>query len=250
MSDIKITILGMGRFGSDSGYANQSMLIEYKGSGILIDCGPTAVYQMRRYDIDYDRIDYILLTHYHGDHTGSIPILLTDMKVNPDRKSRKKDIHIVGKSEVKANITTLIDAMKLNPDLGFVKYYDAVDTDLNTIMPDGVSIKYYNMIHREESIAYRLDFDNGKSVSVTGDTRWTDEILKLADGCDLMFIENSMKDYYDAPHLSLEELLKKSKEINCEKIKIVHTISEVVKSLNEKEHTKVEACEDGEVINL
>lgn len=47
-----------------------SILIEWKGSKILIDCGPDFRQQMLR--IDNDSLDAILFTHEHADHTAGL----------------------------------------------------------------------------------------------------------------------------------------------------------------------------------
>ena len=47
-----------------------SVLIETDDARILIDCGPDFREQMLR--IPFDRLDGVLLTHEHYDHTGGI----------------------------------------------------------------------------------------------------------------------------------------------------------------------------------
>ena len=47
-----------------------SALVETSGARILIDCGPDFREQMMR--VPFDRLDGVLLTHEHYDHTGGI----------------------------------------------------------------------------------------------------------------------------------------------------------------------------------
>src|SRR5690606_14228521 len=47
-----------------------SILVEWNGLKILIDCGPDFRQQMLR--IDNDRLDAILFTHEHADHTAGL----------------------------------------------------------------------------------------------------------------------------------------------------------------------------------
>ena len=47
-----------------------SVLVEYKGCSILVDCGPDFRYQMLRENIT--DLDAVLLTHQHKDHTGGL----------------------------------------------------------------------------------------------------------------------------------------------------------------------------------
>lgn len=59
---------------------------------ILIDCGEGTQTQMFRYQIKYNRIDYILISHLHGDHFLGLPGLLSTMSLN----GRKRPLHIAG----------------------------------------------------------------------------------------------------------------------------------------------------------
>lgn len=47
-----------------------SVLVEYDGLSILVDCGPDFRYQMLRAGVCH--LDAILLTHNHLDHTGGL----------------------------------------------------------------------------------------------------------------------------------------------------------------------------------
>ena len=47
-----------------------SVLVETDDARILIDCGPDFREQMLR--VPFDRLDGVLLTHEHYDHTGGI----------------------------------------------------------------------------------------------------------------------------------------------------------------------------------
>ena len=85
-SQARITIL-YDAFGKDSamrkdwGYA---ALIEYDGKRILFDSGnnPEILAQnARAKDVDLSKLDFVVISHRHGDHIGGLPYLL---KVNPN----------------------------------------------------------------------------------------------------------------------------------------------------------------------
>ena len=85
-SRAQITIL-YDAFGKDSamrkdwGYA---ALIEYDGKRILFDSGnnPEILAQnAKAKDIDLSKLDFVVISHRHGDHVGGLPYLL---KVNPN----------------------------------------------------------------------------------------------------------------------------------------------------------------------
>src|SRR5713101_1814245 len=44
----------------------------------LVDCGASSLVAMKRFGIDCNSIDLIVLTHYHADHCGGVPFLILD----------------------------------------------------------------------------------------------------------------------------------------------------------------------------
>ena len=74
-SDFRVTLLGTGvpipspeRFGP-------STLIEAGDQKLLIDAGRGATIRLYQLNVPIGRIDALLLTHYHSDHTCGIPDL-------------------------------------------------------------------------------------------------------------------------------------------------------------------------------
>ncbi|WP_184543299.1 ribonuclease Z [Mucilaginibacter sp. FT3.2] len=58
----------------------------------LIDCGEGTQQQMLRFDIKASRIDYIFISHLHGDHYLGLVGLLSSMHLN----GRKKPLYLFG----------------------------------------------------------------------------------------------------------------------------------------------------------
>lgn len=63
----------------------------------LIDCGEGTQLQLLRYGIKAQRIDYIFISHLHGDHYLGLVGLLSSLHLN----GRAKPIHIFGPPELK-----------------------------------------------------------------------------------------------------------------------------------------------------
>ena len=100
------------RFASlGSGSAGNGLIIEQGATRVLLDCGfglRDAIHRIERLGLQADKIDGILLTHEHDDHTGGafklankyrIPVWLTygthvmSQKLMP--KDRSFDLHII-----------------------------------------------------------------------------------------------------------------------------------------------------------
>ena len=63
----------------------------------LIDCGEGTQQQMLRFDIKASRIDYIFISHLHGDHYLGLVGLLSSMHLN----GRKKALYLFGPVHLK-----------------------------------------------------------------------------------------------------------------------------------------------------
>jgi ribonuclease Z len=63
----------------------------------LIDCGEGTQQQMLRFDIKSSRIDYIFISHLHGDHYLGLVGLLSSLHLN----GRKKPITLFGPAHLK-----------------------------------------------------------------------------------------------------------------------------------------------------
>lgn len=67
---MQIRFLGTGG-AFDFEYGNSAAWVEINGFAVLVDCGYSIYTRLRELDL-MDRIDYILLTHMHDDHVGSL----------------------------------------------------------------------------------------------------------------------------------------------------------------------------------
>lgn len=83
----------------------------------LIDCGEGTQQQMLRFDVKISKIDYIFISHLHGDHYLGLIGLLSSLHLN----GRKKPMHIFGPADLKLIIDTNLVASwtKLNYELVF-----------------------------------------------------------------------------------------------------------------------------------
>lgn len=63
----------------------------------LVDCGEGTQQQMLRFDVKASRIDYIFISHIHGDHYLGLVGLLSSLHLN----GRKKPLNIYGPARLK-----------------------------------------------------------------------------------------------------------------------------------------------------
>jgi ribonuclease Z len=86
----KITILGSSGAVPAYGRMPSSQFIEIQNHYILIDCGEGSQMQMMKYGLPLHRIDYIFISHLHGDHYLGLMGLLFTLHLN----RRTADLHL------------------------------------------------------------------------------------------------------------------------------------------------------------
>ena len=65
---MKLTILGSGASTPKINNHTTSQLLKIKNHHILIDCGEGVQMQLRKFKINFSKINYIFISHLHGDH--------------------------------------------------------------------------------------------------------------------------------------------------------------------------------------
>lgn len=70
----EIKFLGTGG-AFDIAQGNSAAIVNWQGKKILLDCGYTVYTRLRELNL-VDALDYVLITHLHDDHVGSLSTLL------------------------------------------------------------------------------------------------------------------------------------------------------------------------------
>lgn len=108
---MKLKILGCGDAFGSGGNLNTCFYVETSKIKFLIDCGATGLISLKKYKIEPSDIDYIFISHFHGDHFGGLPFIMLDHF----RKPRTKALYIVGPKGIKEK--TLVCLELLYPEV-------------------------------------------------------------------------------------------------------------------------------------
>ena len=216
MNSLTITVLGSGDYCNHGGRAQQALLLEHEGEGLLLDCGANTKAQMERLSIGYDRFQRVLITHYHGDHFGGLPYMIAELNNNP--ALLKEPLKIIGPGATKEHVEALTLAMGYG--VGGPAVVNYIDFPPQGYSDSFADITALPMQHRPESLGYRINAA-GLIVAITGDTKWCENIPLLAQNADLLIIDVNMRQG-SGPHVSLEELMAHRAEISARHILAVH----------------------------
>jgi len=79
------------------------------------------------------------------------------------------------------------------------------------------------MTHLPESVAYRVESNEGKSAVLSGDTDYCPDLVELARDADVLVIESALPDEMKAEgHLTPSLAGRIGREANCKKLVLTH----------------------------
>jgi ribonuclease BN (tRNA processing enzyme) len=217
---MNIRVLGTGTCVPSLHRCSSSYLVQTKRLHILIDVGPSIVRRLLEYGFTTRDIDAIVLTHFHVDHTADLSTFL--FASNYDVEARTKPLTIIGGPGINDFFENLIKVYRwLTPKSYELFLREEGDCTLN--LEDFV-ISVTRVEHNDESIAIRIE--EHKSVTFSGDTDYTKNLVKLASGTDLLIAECSFPERKVDGHLNLETLQRIVDEANPKRVLISHLYPE------------------------
>src|SRR5438034_11027248 len=75
---IRLTFVGSGDAFGSGGRFQTCLHLSGPGGALLLDCGTSSLIAMKRAGLDPGGVDWICLTHLHGDHFGGLPFMILD----------------------------------------------------------------------------------------------------------------------------------------------------------------------------
>jgi len=230
---MKVKFLGSGDAFGSGGRLQTCIMIESGQKKILVDCGATSLVAMRKFGVAPNDISAIFISHLHGDHFTGIPFFILDGQMI---SKRTVPLIIAGPPGTQKRI---VDAMEVMfPGSSKVERKFSVEVvELELERPaviDEIKVTSYPMVHPsgDPSTALRIEFD-GKIVTYTGDTEWTEAIVPAAMGVDLLISEAYFYDKQVKFHMSYTTLQEHFAELRVKKLVLTHMGSDMLAKLSE-----------------
>src|SRR3989475_11509017 len=82
---VRVTVLGSGDAFGSGGRLHSAYLVETPRHTFLLDCGPTILQAFKRSGRDPGAVDFVLISHLHGDHFGGLPFLFMEYRFEEPR---------------------------------------------------------------------------------------------------------------------------------------------------------------------
>ena len=242
-----VRFVGSGDSFGSGGRFQTCILGDIEGRRFLIDCGASSLVALRAQGIDPNAIEAIVLTHMHGDHCGGVPFLLMDAMLGARRKA---PLVVAGPPGTRARMDALREALFPGSHVMTPKFpYEYVEVPHRTPTPvAGLLVTSYPALHTPETSPTSVRVEcAGRVVAYTGDTEWTDDLLALAEGADLLACECY---FYDKPvrtHMNYRMLEPHLPRLGAKSIVLTHMSPEMLARVGE---IPQRCASDGLVIEL
>ncbi|MGF6427943.1 MULTISPECIES: MBL fold metallo-hydrolase [Bradyrhizobium] len=244
---MQLRFVGCGDAFGSGGRFNTCFHVSGARSNFLIDCGASSLPAMKRLEIDRDAIDLILITHFHGDHFAGLPFFLLDAQFS----RRTRPLVIAGPQGIETKLPAVMEVMFEHSS----KTKQRFDLSVVTLAPretrsfGEVTVTPYPVVHGESGgpfLAYRVGAE-GRIISYSADTEWTDALIPAAQDADLFIAEAYMYDKTVKNHLSLKTLEAHLPAINAKRVVLTHMSDDMLGRIDDLPYT---AASDGMVVVL
>jgi len=192
---MEVIILGSGTAIPMKDRGSASVAVFVNQSPILFDMGPGTLGRMARLGMGPEKIKSIFFTHFHPDHTADLIHFLFACR-NPGLFEKRSPFVISGPSGLQKFIKALQSAYPewLNFPPEIIKIEELSCTKDNERNHGHYRIKTAPTHHTPQSLAYRIEDDNGNTIVISGDTGYSDPVIRLANEADLLILEAAFPD--------------------------------------------------------
>jgi ribonuclease BN (tRNA processing enzyme) len=182
---------------------------------------------LRQVGLTANVVDTVFISHLHGDHFAGIPFLFLAWLYDT---GRDRPATIVGPRGTEQRVRDLYAAMyrdvSKRPMPFEVRYVEVDPGEPRSF--GAVELMPFRVPHQETdvSLGFRLRVD-GKVITYSGDTGWTEELVIQSRGADLFICEccfyESRVDY----HLDYPRIFENHRRFGCRRLVLTHIGAEV-----------------------
>ncbi len=229
------------------GRRQSAYLLRLPSGSVLLDCGQTTLTGLSSSGIDREEIEAIVVSHFHADHFGGIPLFLLGSVFADERRG---PLRIVGPPGIEARVHEAaralghpLDRRSYDFPLSFEELPNGKEVDLGP-----VRLRAFETFHSPDSHPHGVLVEgSGRRIAYSGDTGWFDQLPKHVRGSDLFLCECTLDRQGFEYHLSLEELASRRADFDCGRILLTHLGAEM---RARSDHEGFEIADDDLVLKL
>lgn len=244
---VRVRFLGCGDAFNERAQCHACHLVQARHTNILLDCGPTSLLTLKREGLSARDIDYIFLSHLHGDHFAGVPFMLLACIYDTPRVD---PLTVVGPPGTERRIRDLYRA--LYPDISqrpLPFEYRCIETAGDEALKfDGITLRGFQVPHQEHDISLGLRVTvEDKAILYSGDTGWTEALVEQAKGTDLFICECCFFETRVDFHLDYPCIEENRDRFETRRLVLTHIGREVAARLDE---ITCEVSTDGMAVDL
>ena len=184
----KLIFLGTATNIPDISHENTHMVIAGENRMILID-GPANPYsRIQQAGLDVDLLTDVIMTHFHPDHVGGIPLLLMALGLS----GRKADLNIYANQHCLSRMKDLLQAFDWEKWHYFYVNFHLIPEEAKHLLLEDDEFKVFSspVQHFIPAIGLRIELQaSNKVIAYTGDTAPVDSLFALSEDADVLIHE-------------------------------------------------------------
>jgi ribonuclease Z len=195
-TQIKVTLLGTGTPQPSMDRFGPSILVQAGSENLLFDVGRGCLQRLRQINLSCANINALFLTHLHSDHIVGLPDLWLTGWLLSNRASRLDIFGPAGTNEMIINLQRAFAfdiRMRIEDDKApeegsrFIvsEIKEGVVYERNDVKVIAFEVDHFPIV---PAFGYRIEYHN-HSVVLSGDTRYSENLIRFAKGTDLLIHE-------------------------------------------------------------
>ncbi|MES2685655.1 MAG: MBL fold metallo-hydrolase [Pseudomonadota bacterium] len=195
--EFRVTLLGTGSPAPVMRRFGPGVLIQAGGKTLLIDCGRGTTQRLLQSGLRLGQVDALFLTHLHSDHVVGIPDLWLTGWLEASYAQRKGAFVVHGPAGTQEmmdgltrayqwDIKARIADQNLSPGsiaAHVLEFKEGVIYDQDGVKVTAIEVDHGDLL--KPAFGFRVDYA-GRSVTVSGDTRFSENLIRHATGTDLL----------------------------------------------------------------
>ena len=235
---LQVRFVGSGDAFGSGGRFQACILLHAPGHNgdVLLDCGASSLIALKQQRQDPNQIGLVLVSHLHGDHFGGLPFLVLDGQF----AHRTRPLHVAGPAGVGERVEAAMEVLfpgstqvRRRFPVHFHELTDRQPLRFN-LEPTELVVIPFEVVHASGAPALALQVAwQGHTIAYTGDTEWTQALVELASGAELLIAEGYTDQRKIRFHLDVASLQRHAGRLAARRVILTHLSAELLARADE-----------------
>jgi ribonuclease BN (tRNA processing enzyme) len=235
---LQVRFVGSGDAFGSGGRFQACILLHAPGHNgdVLLDCGASSLIALKQQRQDPSQIGLVLVSHLHGDHFGGLPFLILDGQF----AHRTRPLHVAGPAGVGERVQAAMEVLFPGSSQVGRRFpvhfheFTARQPLRFDLEPTELVVIGFEVVHASgaPALALRVAWQ-GHTIAYTGDTEWTETLVELAQGADLLIAEGYTDQRKVRFHLDVATLREHAGRLAARRVILTHLSAELLARADE-----------------